>query len=371
MHSRIRATLLVLLACGAGCLSSPAPAAAPTAAAAAAPAGLYGLSPNTSLLFISDDGSARAVGAALPARFAAGPALTALDARAATFFAVLFDLVAQHPFLVGISLANGSVTSSVRLPFTEDGFIGLGQVLALKTDPARPTVAIVGGQNAAQTHEFGTVDAVSGGDYRRFATLDSGYNDVGGCSAAYIPATDSLLVQFNRNVSSAPPQRRRGGGGGVTAAPLRDFEISVYSISLADGSARRMPESFANGTDIQALGGFDAATGHVFGLGVTIAGEDIQRQVVDLDPVALAVSVVGNVSVDTVLSDGVAAFNSQRRSLYWMGDRGGSDQYYLVQNSVAAGAAVLSHGSLCAYDECPSSLEYYPGSSLEGVNGGL
>jgi hypothetical protein len=58
-----------------------------------------------------------------------------------------------------------------------------------------------------------------------------------------------------------------------------------------------------------------------------------------------------------------ALFNSDSKGLYWIGDKTGNDDFFLVQNSVEAGAKVLSTGDLCANDAaCPWSLEYYPGA---------
>ena len=94
------------------------------------------------------------------------------------------------------------------------------------------------------------------------------------------------------------------------------------------------------------------------------AGASLQRQLVALDPVALSIAVVGNVTVDTILDSGISAFDSQRRSLFWIGDRGGTDVFQLLQHSVDAGAQLLSRAPLCAVGDCPYSLEYYAGSAV-------
>ena len=101
----------------------------------------------------------------------------------------------------------------------------------------------------------------------------------------------------------------------------------------------------------------------MFGLGVAGAGASLQRRLVALDPVALSIATVGNVTVDTILDAGVAAFDSARRSLFWVGDRGGTDEYQLNQHSVAPGAPLLSRAPLCAYGACPYSLGYYSGGA--------
>ena len=71
------------------------------AASAAPPAGLYGLSPLTQLFFINATGGMQPVGAPL-SDYAAGPALGAIDARAAILYTVLLKESPLSPFLVGI-----------------------------------------------------------------------------------------------------------------------------------------------------------------------------------------------------------------------------------------------------------------------------
>jgi hypothetical protein len=339
--------------------AAAAASAAAAAVAASAPAGLYALSPLTQLLFINASGAALPIGSPL-SDYAAGPALSAVDGRAGVMYAILLKAtspVAAAPFLVGIRLSDGAVASSISLPFANDGATTMGH-LALNVG-ATPTVAIVGGVNAAGEHEFGTVTAASGGDYKQFARLSASLNDVGGCSTAFVPATNELLVQFNANRSS--PSSSFGGRAG-------GFEVSVYSVSLANGTVRVLTESLAQGRDVQTLGGYDAATGLVHALGFDASTG--ARELVDLDPVLLSLRIVGrNVSVDSVALNGMSAFDAARRSLWWVGDRGGSDEFFLIETSVAAGGAELSRAALCAYGDCPMSISWYAGgaSLVEGV----
>lgn len=352
-----------------------AAAALAARASGAAPAGLYGLTdsqtvPASSLVWIAPNGTAVPRGPPLPAELVPGQGLSSLDARAATLFAVLFNTTAQAYALVGVSLDSGAVTSYVPLPFAVDTFIGLGVTLSLNTSAA-PTVAYVGGENAAGVHEFASLTAATGGDYAPFASLPASWNPGPGCSSAYVPGTHSILVQFNVDVNATAAARHRARAPAARRAPRRaagaptsgEFELGVYSVSVATGAVRLVNESFDSaGRDIQSLSGYDAVTGHVFGVGVAATpGGGWAREVVELDPVRLSIAVVGGVAVDTVDDGGITAFNPAHRSLYWIGDRGGSDTYYLLENGVGAGAPLLSRVPLCAYDECPATLDYYAG----------
>ena len=164
---------------------------------------------------------------------------------------------------------------------------------------------------------------------------------------------------------SSPLSRSAAAAAAAAAPTSSDYETYVFSVSVETGAVRFMNESFdASGRDIQSLSGYDAQTGHVFGVGVAaLPGGDFLREIVELDPVSLSLRVVGNVTADTVSDGGITAFNPRRRSLFWIGDRGGSDTYFLLENSVAAGAALLSRVALCPYDGCPATLDYYPGAA--------
>jgi len=314
-----------------------------------AAAGIFGISAGTQLFRVNATGGMQPIGAAL-ADYAAGPGLGAIDARAGVLYSILLKEAPAAPFLVGIRLADGSVASSFRLPFADAGDITLGH-LALKAVGAAPTVAVVGGVDAGQQHLFGTVTAAKGGDFRRFANVSAAWNDVGGCATAYIPATDSVLVQFN--VAEQQQQKRRKRAG--------DFEISVYSISLANGTARALTEDLAQGRDVQTLGGYDAATGRVLGLGWNESSSE--RELVELDPEALSLRVIaGNVSADTIALNGMSAFDSARRSLFWVGKRDGTDAFDLVETSVLDGSE-LSRAKLCDFGDCPMVIAYFPGAN--------
>jgi hypothetical protein len=337
--------------------------AALSAVAGSAPAGLYGLAYGeqataATLVLIAPNGTAVPRGPPLPPELVPSQGLSALDARAGTLFAVLLNATAQAYALVGVSLEDGALTSSLPLPFVVDTFVGLGEYLALNT-LVTPTLAYVGGENADGEHEFASVSAVAGGDYRRFATLPASFNSFAGGSSVYVPETHSVLVQLNANFTASPSPP-----SSPSPSPLSAFALHVFSVSVATGAVRFMNESFdAKGRDIQSLSGYDAVTGHVFGVGVAaLPGGDFLREIVELDPVSLTVHVIGNVTVDTVDDGGITAFNPLHRSLYWIGDRGATDEYFLLESSVEAGAALLSRTALCAYDECPATLDFYAGA---------
>jgi hypothetical protein len=136
--------------------------------------------------------------------------------------------------------------------------------------------------------------------------------------------------------------------------------INPYAIDVTSGKVRVAAENSTN--NIVTLS-YDATTDVIVGLGINVAGGKLQRTISRLDPKTLTVSTIGKTSVEVIESGGIAAYNSATKGLYWIGDKTGNDDFFLVQNSVEAGAKVLSTGDLCATDpNCPWSLEYYPGA---------
>ena len=308
--------------------------AAASAAAAAAPAGLYGLSAATGLIRIFDNGTTVAVGPSLGSKYAQAQGLSTIDVAGALYYSILYDLSTSKPMLVGLSLATGAVASAIPVPFAEEGFIGVGQWLAFQG----PRV-IVGGQNAAQLHLVGTIDPVKGG-YKQLTTLNATLLDVlGGCHAAYVKSSDEVLIQLG---TQNPPA------------------INVYAIDATTGAVR--VDVMTDTANIVTLS-YDATTDVVVGLGIQVAGGKLQRTISSLDPKSLKVTTIGKTSVEVIESGGISAYNTVSKGLYWIGDKTGNDDFFLVQNSVAPGAKVISTGDLCANDAaCPWSLEFYPGA---------
>jgi len=292
------------------------------------------------LLRIFPNGTTTPVGPARASSYAQAQGLSALDGGGAVFYSILYDLSTGKPALVGLSLADGSIASNVPVPFVDAAFIGVGQYLAFRGTPGGGGGSvIVGGQNAAGAHELGTIDPVSGA-YAQFASLNASLLDVlGGCHAAYVPATDEVLVQLG---TQDPPA------------------INLYAVNVATGAVRESVETAA--ANIETLN-YDAAGGRVVGLGINTAGGALQRTVVALDPASLRITTLGKVSVDTIESGGISAYDGGKGVLYWIGDKTGSDAFQIIGNRAAPGAAVASTGVLCAADaDCPWSMEFYPGA---------
>ena len=239
-------------------------ACASASAAAAAPKGLYGLSASVGLIRIADNGTTTAVGPAMGQKYGQAQGLSTIDAAGGVFYSILFDLSTSKPMLTGLSLSSGAIVSSVAVPFTEEGFIGVGQWLAFEGQRV-----IVGGQSATQSHLVGTLDPVKGG-YKPVAELNASLLDVlGGCHAAYVKSSNEVLIQLG---TQTPPA------------------INVYAIDLTSGKVRVSEQTAA--ANIVTLS-YDQSTDIVVGLGIQTAGGKLQRTISSLDPKTLKVTVCG------------------------------------------------------------------------------
>ena len=198
---------------------------------------------------------------------------------------------------------------------------------------------IVGGQSATQTHLIGTINPVKGG-YKQITSLNASLLDVlGGQHAAYVKSSNEVLIQL-----------------GLASPPA----INVYAVDVTSGAVRVSVQTEA--ANIVTLS-YDATNDIVVGLGIQVAGSKLQRIISQLDPKSLKVTTIGKTNAEVIESGGISAYNSDTQGLYWIGDKTGNDDFFLVQNSVQAGAKILSTGDLCKDDaSCPWSLEYYPGA---------
>ena len=297
--------------------------------------GLYGFSENVELLRVYTNGTTSVISqVGTSGEYGQAQGSSTIDQTNGIFYSILFQLSSSKPFLVGVSLTSGKIVSSVPVPFVESGFIGVGQWLTF----AGPDRVIVGGQDATQSHIMGVISPTKGG-YQQFAKLNATLLDVlGGCHAAYSPATDSVYIQLG---TQTPPA------------------INVYEVNVRTGAVRQTNETDTANIDTLS---FDPVTKLIFGLGIQVVGGNLQRTIVSMDPTTLRITTVGKVNVETIESGGIAALDSKGKVLYWIGDKTGNDDFFLVGNSIMTGAKVASTGDLCTNDAaCPWMLEFYSG----------
>jgi len=291
---------------------------------------LYGLSSSVQLNSFAADGTATPIGPPRPS-FLQAQNLAALDAAGGVYYFVEYS--GGSPALVGLSLSTGAVLSQVALPFVEESFVGVGQLLAWAPDLG---LAVLTGQTADGTHLVGTVNASSGA-WTPIANVTRSDDDVLGAAAVYIPATSDFI--FNLGVSNGT-------------------EIANVAVNLVTGAVRFGDNTQAGNLESMSLNTRD---GKVYGLSLHIVGQGFNRSISVMDPATLAIREIGIVAGYGIESGGIGTVDAAAQTLFWIGMAAPyvpNSPLFLVQVRLAD-ATVVSAAQLCASDaECPWSLEY-------------
>lgn len=299
-------------------------AAAAAAASAAFPASLYGLNPAAALFRLSADGAFELLSPPLP--YLQAQQLSCVDAPRGIFYFVGYSQAAQGPFLVGLSLANGSTLTETALPEFYDGqYVGIGQYVAVEPASAR---VFVGGQDVNKFHVVGLITPGSG-EFTVLANLSSSLRNVFGGTSVFVPETNELFFEL---------------------------DLDIMILNLGTRKVDVLPVSA--GFEILGMNR-DPQTGVIYGL----AGGPGQgvRTVVALHAGNRTIDVVGSVPAYAMQMGGITAYNWVAKSIFWIAQATGADptsQWYLVQNA-AAGGKTLSASPLCGNAQlCPWSLHF-------------
>ena len=302
-------------------------------AAIAAPRGLYGLVDDGLVLVYTTSGACAPVGARLDPNELQAQQLSVVDSARGIYYLVGFNATTSLPNIVGLWLANGTVASSARLDLAEPDFVGVGQALLIDSVGR----LILGGQRAASNaHLLGYVDPATGA-FTLVASLSPTLGDALGAVNAYDPTLDAVLVQFT--------------------SPTGADELVV--VAMATGNVTRtLVEDYADGLNVQAIAGYDAASASLVGLG--IAPGQVARTLVRVSAVALNITVVGNIPKYLIELGPIAALDARNRVLFWMGTIGDDPAGAFFVVGVHVGdASLASEGGPLACE--PWSLHFFEG----------
>lgn len=251
--------------------------ASTTDAASSFTPGLYGLNPAAQLFRLSPNGSHDILSNPLP--YLQAQQLSAVDPQRGIFWFIGYSRAASGPFLVGLSLANGSTLSETALPEFYDGtYVGLGQYVT--PDPSSERV-FVGGQDVNGFHVMGLV-APGSGAFEVLANLTSSLRDVFGGTCVFVPETNELWFEL---------------------------DVDIFIFNMATKKTEVLPAS----QDFEILGmNRDPSSGVVYGLGGG-PGQGV-RTVVALHAANRTISPVGTVPAYAMQMGGITAFNyAQKR----------------------------------------------------------
>jgi hypothetical protein len=286
--------------------------------------GLYGLNPASALFFIESNGTFTVLSPELP--YLIAQQLSTTDASRGIFYFIGYSRATSGPYLVGLSLANGSTLSETALPeFYDAQYIGIGQYVAI--DPTSTRV-FVGGQDVSRNHIVGLVTPGSG-EFEVLANLSSSLRDVFGGTSVFVPQTNELWFEL---------------------------DLDIMILNMATKKVDVLPVS----ADFEILGmHLDPTNGLVYGLGGG-PGQGV-RSIVALNPKNRTITAVGTAPDWGMQMGGITAYNNIAKSVFWLGQKAGADptaQWYMVQNAVNGGKT-LSFAPLCGNAQlCPWSLHY-------------
>lgn len=288
--------------------------------------GLFGLNPEPALFRLDANGTFQMLSAPLP--YLQAQQLSTIDGPRGIFYFVGYSQASAEPFLVGISLANGSVLTETALPEFYDGtYVGIGQYVAI--DP-QSTRVFVGGQDKNRFHVVGLVTPGDASQFELLANLTSSYRDVFGGTSVFVPETNELW-----------------------------FELDT-DIMILDLSTKKITGVIPVNASYEILGmNRDPATGVIYGLGGG-PGQGV-RSVVALHAGNRTISVVGTVPAYAMQMGGITAYDYLQKTIFWIAQEtgaGSSAPWFLVQNEIDGGKTV-SASPLCGNGQlCPWSLHW-------------
>jgi len=305
---------LILLALFAQAVSAAASLFAPS---------LYGLNEAQQLFRIAPNGTYEILSD--PSNYLGAQQLSCVDAARGIFYYIGYSRDTSSPYLVGLSLEDGSTIGATALPFFDSTYVGVGQYLAV--EPASANV-FVGGQDANRNHIMGLVTPGSG-KFVVLCNLTSSLRDVFGGTSVFVPATQELWFEL-------------------------DLDIMIFS--MATKKVEVLPVS----ADYEILGmNLDPNTGVIYGLGGG-PGQGV-RTIVALHAANRTITATGEVPAYAMQMGGMTAYNWVEKSVFWIGQKAGADpesQWYMVQNLVDGGKTI-SAAPLCGNGElCPWSLHF-------------
>jgi len=134
--------------------------------------------------------------------------------------------------------------------------------------------------------------------------------------------------------------------------PRAPYERLVLRLTLSGAGSGKLKRADNAAAHRILTFSTDARTGDIVGLGSR--GDAEETIVARLQPANLTTEVVGAMPTLTVSLDGLAALDSERDALVWVGAEDASKPFFLVSDSLAPGAPEISRVQVCAsLEQCP------------------
>jgi len=215
-----------------------------------------------------------------------GQQLSSIDVANKIYYLVAFNTTDRHVYLIGISLKDGSIRHSVRLPFATSVLVGVGQTC--NVIPKTGEVLVSGRDRIRARHHILKVDPVSGNNT---LIAEIGDIDVLGGASAYDPDAEYLWLQF-----------------GLTSGTINLFAYHIPS--------KKLVHNITDTLNLETMS-FDEKTGTIRGVGLQVFNSNnYTRVMISLDSKSAAMTILGNIPNYFIIDAAMGAINENQRVYY-------------------------------------------------------
>jgi len=212
--------------------------------------------------------------------------LSSIDTKNKIYYMVAFNDSDRHVYLVGLSLKDGSMRHSVRLPFKTSVLIGVGQTC--NVIPATGEVLVTGRDRIRARHHVLKVNPING---TNSLIAEIGDIDVLGGASAYDPDNQILWLQFGIH------------NGGIN--------LFAYHIPT-----KTLVHNISDTLNLETMN-FDEKSGSIRGIGLQVFNShNYTRIMMSLDSKSGTMTVLGKIPDYFIIDAAVGAINENQRSYY-------------------------------------------------------
>jgi len=256
--------------------------------------------------------------------------LSSIDIKRKIYYMVAFNDSDRHVYLIGLSLKDGTLRYSVRLPFKTSVLVGVGQTC--NVIPATGEVLVSGRDRIRARHHVLKVNPVNGTNSVIAEIADI---DVLGGASAYDPDFEILWLQFG----------------------IQNGGINLFAYHIP---TKTLVHNISDTLNLETMN-FDEVSGTIRGIGLQVFNShNYTRIMMSLNSKTAAMTVVGKIPDYFIIDSGLGAINENQRSYYayLQPSQGSKSPFHLLSVNVDNGkvtASPIAEGSTM-----PWSISYDP-----------
>jgi len=293
---------------------------------------LYGMAENATLITIDPTtGVQKEVGKIPQPKEAQAQALATMDRTNGIFYLMGQNTSSGASNLLGYSIKTGKIVSSVKVPFEEPFFVGVGQ--AIEFDINNQQIVAFGVLPSDNLPHVEMINPTTGVGKQILTVTQTGLLDMLGGFTAFDPKYNILWINYGYNSSGSILDQYFG------------FNVATGKLAFR-----------FNNTDMISALDWDPVNNRTVGIGYTGKG----RTLLTLDGATGKVTVVAKVPGWSMMSSSISAYDPATQTIYAILQPTGApttSPFHIVGMSFPTGK-VVSSAVLCANDAvCPWSLE--------------